>query len=393
MATQITSKKELQFLGTYRYFYLAAVSILLQIIIFYTSLSQTNSNFNVNLLIDFTAVEQSIALFQDEYVNIQTLSESRGNRIAASTTELVANRRSAVNILRSYLDSLRYHQIIKDDIYNLESARKNAAAIKQLMEELKKRNFSRRVAATVEQIFPDDVNISIGIPVFVVSLGHENVDAYVRRIIWHGDAPQFVGENEGEITIVINLAHSVDYGPNLEERFITLLGIVAHEVFHASFSAYKENSLSWKNFYKLHHQPLDMLLDLTQNEGIAYYLSFDQRGQGYIPHDWNIKSQQVFAVFNKNASQLSSDTITHERAAQLIRNANLSGGWESYGSMTGMFIAREIDLQLGRSALIETISLNPYAFFEVYNTLTQQNSNLPIISQRILQKIDKNRNN
>ena len=389
MIIHTSMKKDLPLLRVNSLFHIASLWIVLNIIIFYTTYSQTNPNFNVNLLMDYSAVEKSIDLFEDEYVNTQTLSELRGNRIAASTTGLIANRGNVINILKNFLDSLRYHQIIRDDIYHLEDARKNVANIKELLEEMKKQNFNRRVAATVEQIFPEDANFSVTIPVYVVALGHENVDAYVRRIIWHGDTPQFVGENAGELNIVINLTHSIDYGTNVEERFISLLGVVAHEVFHAAFSAYKENSRSWKYFYKNRTEFIDDLLDLTQNEGIAYYLSFDQRGRGFVPRDWNVKIRQVFSEFNDNATQLLSDSITHERAGQLIRKANLSGSWENYGAMTGMFIAREIDLRLGRAALIETISLGPLDYFQKYSILSERDSELPKFSTKIEEKIRK----
>ena len=344
-----------------------------------TALSQTNANFNIDLQLDYSAAEQSIALYEDGFVNTQHIAEMRGNRIAASTTGMIENRESVATQLQYYLDSLKYHQIIRTDIYNLETARKNVSVIKTLLEELKRRNFNRRVAATVEQIFPSDAQVSITIPVYVVAFGHENVDAYVRRIIWRGDHPRFVGENEGELTIVINLAHAVDYGLNTEERFISLLGVVAHEVFHAAFSAYKENSDSWKKFYAERRQPVDALLDLTQNEGIAYYLSLEQQGHGYVPRDWNSKSRDLFLTFNANAVQLSSETISNRQAAEIIRKANLSGYQDNYGSVVGMFIAREIDIRLGRASLIETIASTPYEFFRKYIALTKTDSNLPKI--------------
>jgi hypothetical protein len=40
-------------------------------------------------------------------------------------------------------------------------------------------------------------------------------------------------------------------------------------------------------------------------------------------------------------------------------------------------MAREIDVQLGRAALIETISGGPFDFFQKYVTLTERDSNLP----------------
>jgi hypothetical protein len=357
--------------------------------IFFTGVifPQTNSHFNVNLIVDDNAVEQTIQLFKDNHGSAQSLAELRGNAIAASTTGLIADRSAVGFLLQSYLDSLKYHQTIKDDIFNLESARKSVNDIDQLLTEIKKRNFNRRVVATVEQIFPENAEVSITIPVYIVALGHENVDAYVRRIVWHGNIPEFVGESEGELIIVINLAQSVHYGQDLEERFVSLLGVVAHEVFHAAFGAYKDASPTWKRYYKNHHSPFDELLDITQNEGIAYYLSLDQRGKGYLPRDWYSRTREVFSTFNVNAEELLSHDLTSQRASELIRTANLSGYWESYGAMAGMFIAREIDLRLGRAALIETIAGGPYDMFEKYLSLIERDSNLPTFSKRLISKL------
>jgi hypothetical protein len=363
------------------------ISVLLFVSVRSATHSQTNSNFNVNLQLDLSAADQTIQLFEDKLINTKALSELRGNRIAASTTGVITNRGMGAEHLQSCLDSLKYHQIIRDDVYRLETARKNAVQIKELLNEIKKSNFNRRVVATVEQIFPQDAAVSVMIPVYVVAIGHENVDAYVRRIIWHGDVPQFTGEGEGKLTIVINLAQSVNYGPDLQERFVSLLGVVAHEVFHAAFGAYKEHASRWKKYYATYQRPFDNLLDLAQNEGVAYYLSLDQRGHGYVPRDWETKIHEAFSTFNRNAAELLSENLTPERASELIRMANLSGYWESYGAMTGMFIAREIDLRMGRAALIETVAGDPFDFFNTYRTLCNRDSNLPKLAPKIIAEI------
>jgi hypothetical protein len=350
-------------------------------------LAQTNPKFNVSLRVDYTAAQQMLDLFSDEPVNTTSLAALRGNLIAASTTGLIADRGGVAGLLRSYLDSLRYHQIIRDDVYHLESARKSVPEIRSLLVEMQKGTFSRRVIATVEQIFPADAEVSIDIPLYAVALGHENVDAYVRRIRWEGDVPKFVGEGDGELTIVVNLSQSVKYGPDLQERYLTLLGVVAHEVFHAAFGAYKDGSRSWRRYERTHTRPFDALLDLTQNEGIAYYLSLDQRGHGYLPRDWSAKMGETFKTFNENAAELLSSSLRPERAAELIRNANLSGYWESYGAMTGMFMAREIDLRLGRGALIQTISEGPLDMLAKYAGLTDRDDRLPKLSDQIIREI------
>ncbi len=345
--------------------------------------AQTNPRFNVNLQVNYTAADRTIALFEGEPINTQALAELRANRIAASTTGLISDRKAVSDQLQNYLDSLKYRQIIHDDVYHLEAARRDVREIKDLHHEIIRRNFNRKVVATVEQIFPQDADIDVIIPVYIVALGHDNVDAYVRRIVWHNDVPEFVGEGEGELTIVINLAHAARFGNETDERFINLLGVVAHEVFHAAFGAYKDRSPTWKQYHQTQRRPFDVLLELTHNEGIAYYLSLDQIGQGNLPHDWFSKTRKVFSKFNQNSLELLSDNLKPRRGEELIRTANLSGFWESYGAMTGMFIAREIDLNLGRAALIETISKGPYDFFRKYISLTNRDNNLPLLTEKV----------
>ncbi|MGA2624675.1 MAG: DUF5700 domain-containing putative Zn-dependent protease [Bacteroidota bacterium] len=345
--------------------------------------AQTNPKFNVDLRLNFAVAEQCVDLYEDRFVSTQELAGLRGSLVAASTTGLIANSGSVAARLQSSLDSLKYHDFLRDDIYHLEDARKNVTGIKELLGEMKKQNFNRRVVATVEQIFPQDADISLTIPVYVVAFGHENVDAYVRRILWRGDMPQFVGEGEGELTIVINLAHAVNYGQALSERFISLLGVTAHEVFHAAFGAYKENSSTWKRYYGKHRGPFHELIDLTQNEGIAYYLSLDQLGHGNLPRDWYNRTREVFSTFNANATELLSDKLTPSRASELIRTANLSGYRDNYGAMAGMVMAREIDLRMGRAALVETIALGPIDFFRKYLKLSDEDSNLPRFNRAI----------
>ncbi len=347
------------------------------------SQAQMNPRFDVNLHIDYTSAEEMIQLFDDEPVGIDELASLRGNKIAASTTGLIADRASLTDKLADELDSLKFHQIIRDDVYHLEEGRKNSAAIKELLTEMQKSNFNRKVAATVEQIFPRDAEISLLVPVYVVALGHENVDAFVRRIIWHNDVPEFVGDSRGELTIVVNLSHAVAYADNLQDRYLSLLGVVAHELFHAAFAEYQDRSPVWQEYRRTHQRPFDELTDLTQNEGIAYYLSIDQRGHGYVPRDWYPSARTAFAAFDANAEELLSRTLTPERASALIRSANLSGYNESYGAHCGMFMAREIDLRLGREALIETIANGPVDFFQKYASLAARDNSLPPLSEAV----------
>jgi hypothetical protein len=350
--------------------------------------AQVNTNFNVVLWVDAESADHTIELFEDDMINTQALSEMRGNVIAASTAGYIAGRSGGASLLHAYFDSLKYHQKISDDIFNLQDGKANVEGIKELLNAIKVENFGQKVTATVEQIFPMDARVDVRIPIYVVACGHENVDAFVRRIVWHGDEPQYVGEGEGELTITINLAHAVHYGPALQERFISLLGVVAHEVFHAAFGAFKEHSPTWKSFYSYKKSYFSDLIDITHNEGIAYYLSLEQQGRGRIPPEYFEKTAEAVKVFNRNSSELLTQRVSPVRAGKLLREANLSGYWESYGAMTGMMIARQIDNSLGRAALIETIEKGPADFFQKYVKLMQQDSNLPQLSPQVLNALN-----
>ncbi len=349
--------------------------------------SQPGQNFSVDLHVDFNAAEETLRLFEDQPVGTGTLAALRGNQIAASTPGLIADHASLTDRLADYLDSLKFHQIIRNDVFRLEEGRANASAIRELLREMQQSGFSRKVSATVAQIFPADARVSLLIPVYVVALGHENVDAYVRRIVWHDMTPEFTGDDRGELTIVVNLAHAVRYGDDAHERFLTLLGVVAHEVFHAAFADYQDHAPQWIAYNRSRRAPVDELFRLTQNEGIAYYLSLDQQGRGYVPRDWYEQAKEIFAVFNRNAAALMAADLTPERASQLIRSANLSGYHESYGARCGMFMAREIDRQLGRAALIETIAKGPEDMLSKYSRLAERDNSLPPLSRTVLAKL------
>ncbi|HLX11575.1 MAG TPA: DUF5700 domain-containing putative Zn-dependent protease, partial [Bacteroidota bacterium] len=339
--------------------------------------AQTNPNFDVALRIDYESAEKAIEFYGDGFENTEELSSLRGSRIAASTAGYIAQRGNATQILKDYLDSLKNREIIRDDVFHLEEARSRVGAMKALLQIIKRENFSRRVSATVEQIFPQDAKISASIPLYFVAFGSNKVDAFVQRLTWNGDEPHAVGEGQGELTIVVNLAHAVEYPGEMPVKYVTLLGVVAHEVFHAAFGVYKDGSPLWKMYLAKHNKPIDELLDITQNEGIAYYLSLDEAGRGRLPRDWIVRMQQAFETYNKNAAELAANGTSQLRVSELIRTANLSGYWESYGSMTGMYMAREIDQDLGRAALIETIRKGPQDFFRKYESLQERDSNLP----------------
>lgn len=343
--------------------------------------------FDVRLEVDMVSAERTIELFEGRSGSPRDVAALRGSRIALATTSLLSGQPLSLADLEQALEDAKYGHAARESVFRMDEGREYAPVLGELLTGIRRRNFARRVAGTVEALFPPDTRLSTTIPVYVVAFGHQNIEAFVRRVEWRGDVPVFVGEGEGELTIVVNIAKAVNYGRTVEERFIGVLSLVAHEVFHAAFGVYQDNSPVWKEYRETHRTYLDQLLELTQNEGIAHYLSFEQRTGGAVPRDWDARVQTSVRDFNANADALLSPRLSPSRAGEIIRASNTSGYWESYGAITGLFIAREINNALGRPALAGTIARGPADFFAKYDRLCRANSNLPRLSARIMDRL------
>ncbi len=357
-------------------------------IFFANSFSQTNPNFNIFLDGNYSSAEKMLDLYERRMGNAEDIASDKGNMIALSTSLMIEDKwENGIGLFKEHISKIKSGEHIENDILQLQSSQQRLKEMRDLLEEIKKRNFNRRVVATVEQLFPSNAKIDVNIPMYIVAFGTEKVDAFVRRIVWENNVPRFVGEGEGELTIVINLSGAVEREDGLESRFIGVLSTVAHEVFHAAFGNYQDRSKRWKQFRKTHNAPLYQLLELVQNEGIAYYFSLEQRGRGYLPRDWNEKTREAFQKFNLSAEQLLQENISPSRAFEIIRKANTSGFWESYGSISGMVMARAIETNLGHAALQETIAKGVGNFFEKYSEAIQHDGNLPNVDKEVLEKI------
>lgn len=355
------------------------------------SLHAQESAFNVVLRMNTESAEQVVALYEGLSGRPQHIAQLRGSLLALATTAVLAQQKLDVATLERSLDAVKFNQTIPDDVFRVREARENAAVIKELLLEIRRRNFAQKVVSTVEQLFPAETRLTTVIPVYFVAFGHNNIDAYVQRVVWRGETPVFVGEGQGELSIVVNLAKAVHYGHTLDERFIAMVNVVAHEVFHAAFGAYKDASGPWRQYYAGHRSYLDELLDLAQNEGIAYYLTLVQQSRGKLRNDWLENVRVAFVQFNKNARELLSSRVTNARAREIIRLSNTSGYWQSYGAITGMIVARQIDQTLGREALVETIARGPVDFFWKYVELARLDNTLPPLSEEIVHYLSRGR--
>jgi hypothetical protein len=351
-------------------------------------LAQEHGEFQLVLELHYASAEQTVDLYRGLSGRPGEIARLRGSQLAMQTTALLSHRLLDLAGLERALEAAKFNQDLGEDVYRMKDAREHVEDLAELLAALHRRNFGQRVSSTVEQLFPAGTQVRGTLPIYFVAFGHENIDAFVRRVVWDGDRPTDRGEREGEPTIVVNLAKAVHYGRTVDERFLGLLSTVSHEVFHASFEAYKDASTVWRNYYARHRSYFDALADLAQNEGIAYYLSLIQTSRGRLPADWDRRVGTAFQSFNHAAEELLNPAVPPRRAQDLLLSANTSGSWESYGAMAGMVMAKQIDQGLGRAALAETIANGPVDFFTKYITVVQRDASTPALSPAVIRAIE-----
>lgn len=350
-------------------------------------LAQSHAAFNLFLDLNYSSAEKTVELYEGLSGRPADIAALRGSQLSLAVTASLAQKHLTTEHLERSLEAAKFNQSDGDDDFRMRPARAAVRQIRELLEAVRRRNFGQRVVSTVEQLFPVDARVNARIPMYFVAFGHQNIDAFVVRITWEGDVPRPAPENQGEPVIVVNLARAVNYGGSVDECFVGLLSVVAHEVFHAAFDVYKRGEPFWRSYYASDLPPLDELLDLAHNEGIAYYLSLIQRTGGRLPNDGLDRAQTAFATFNAMCAELLSQRTPPGRIAEIIRRANTSGYWESYGSITGMIVAREIDQSLGRVALVETLRNGPRAFFATYLQLMKRDRGIPQLSPLVQQEL------
>jgi hypothetical protein len=348
--------------------------------------AQPSPELDIRLTLDFSSAEQTLELYEGRSGSVRETAALPGSRLALAATALLSGHFLEPADLERALDDARFGTPQDPDVFSMDDARRKTPALRDLLGEIRRRNVGRRVAVTVAQMFPSGARVRTTVPVYVVAFGPQTIDAFVQRVVWREGMPVF--SDTGELTIVLNLARAVGYGTTTEQRLLGTLSTVAHEVFHAAFEVYQDSSDVWRAFHAGHRGYAARLLELTQNEGIAHYLSFEQRG-GYEPSDWDTRVRSSMEEFNGSMTELLSPATGAQRAGELLRSSNTSTYWESYGAITGLFIAREIDRTAGRPALVETVAGGPLIFFAAYDRLCERNSNLPRISPLIRRMVGR----
>jgi len=344
--------------------------------------SQINPNFDFSLGVDYSAAEQTLDYFDHRTGNTKYVAELRGNQLAAATSIMLARTEKGEDDFCQQLELARNNARFESDVYGFSPVKNHLPELRKLLFEVKRRQLDRRIVATIASFFPEQAKISTRFSVYFVVIGNERASAFVRHVVWNYDVPTFVGEEKGEPIIVVNLARILEGSANVEAQFIEVLSTTAHECFHAAFSVLKK-TLPESTKAK---SAAGQLLDIVQNEGIAYYLSLQTHiGDGTPSRRWFDGTAQTVKELNKVLLELSSPRLTRNRAQELMMNANLSGSFEgNYGATAGMRMAYEIDKRLGRPALTATLMNDGRSFISTYTQACLRDATLPTIDKQVL---------
>lgn len=199
-------------------------------------------------------------------------------------------------------------------------------------------------------------------------------ECFLTLVGWKwGDAMQFsYNINDGKYSLayengtpamMYNLKSMFEfYGKNNTSRMETLKRVMSHELFHALFDEY--TTKEWEKKDRNFNQEV---LILMLNEGIAHYVAERKRMKD-ISTDTLLRSRisNNFSILNKQ-----SDVLFDSKADKDIRKktamSGLSGNyWEKYICICGMFMAKNIEDEMGIEALRSCVTNGPKTFISLY---------------------------
>ncbi|MBE0594563.1 MAG: hypothetical protein IH616_19425 [Gemmatimonadales bacterium] len=171
--------------------------------------------------------------------------------------------------------------------------------------------------------------------------------------------------------VVINV--SAEYW---QGNVANILNNLVHEIFHVGYS----NSRPGRTEPKLENEQFYGMLDDLQNEGLATYVAYEAQGMFPAPgeRDYPMLDDpaQVRRLRNlMNGLFAQTGTVSED---QLTRWAWTRGVTMRGYYVTGAHMARTIDAELGREALIDTIRQGPVSFVRRYNTLVPEEDRIVV---------------
>ena len=155
----------------------------------------------------------------------------------------------------------------------------------------------------------------------------------------------------------------------------TFFNLGLQELFHVGFAA----SYPWPALeeHKQNEVVIDILINL-QNEGIATYIEHQLSAQFPSPFEWFlylVDQRSVVRWYIAELNELLAVAQTMpvgDAYADIYRRIGILGYNRKGFNIVGAYMAAEIEHQLGRQALIQTIQDGYQSFPETYNAIAEQ---------------------
>ncbi len=282
--------------------------------------------------------------------------------------------------LPTFIDELNEfsnNNTLKTDPYGINLAYVQKEKSILLLERVKNYDVTNQIIDRIKPYIPSDYPLDITCNVYFVLTGWEWGDAMVSRVK-NVDNKYIIDEN-GEPIIIINLSIMTHlYSEDIEELLHHISHSISHELFHLIFAKYRDISPYWKT--EKDNTEIESLIEIIQNEGIAHYISHNQKQDLIANYDQSTEYKQrekdAFQQLEIAIKQLLNPIISKDKKYDILMKSNAGKFWSKYGAIAGMFIVYHIEKALGEEAIKETVAKGAISFLKQYEQIQTKNPEL-----------------
>jgi hypothetical protein len=315
---------------------------------------------------------------------LKEILEQPGTQIMAGIVENTLSQ----NELPTFFNELKNFSaddFSKSDPYGLKLAWFQRDKSSLLLDKIKEYNFSSEITDRIKPYIPTDYPLDVTSDVYFVLTGWEWGDAMACEITKIDN--QYKVTEQGESIIIINLSIITKlYGDDIDKLLNdNISNTMSHELFHLVFAEYRKVSSFWKN--NRNTTKIEQLVEIIQNEGIAHYLSHNQK-QNLIENynktnELKEHEKEAFKQLDIAVKQLLNPELSKQEKDNILMKSNAGKYWDKFGAIAGKFMVYHIEKEYGEQAIQQSISKGAYYFLELYNKLRIENPILPGLPEEL----------
>ncbi|MCK4824668.1 hypothetical protein KA005_53445 [bacterium] len=319
---------------------------------------------------------------------LKEILEQPGTQIMAAIVESALSKGELPTFF-SQLSEFSDNDSSTPDPYGLRLAWSQKDNTSVLLKNIKKYNFQVDIIDRFRPYIPEDYPLDVSCNLYFVLTGWEWGDAMVRNISTTDNHYRVI--EEGEPVIIVNLSIIANlYGDDLNKLLDdNISNTVSHELFHLVFAKYRDVSSFWKN--NRDSTEIGQLVEIIQNEGIAHYLSHNQKSYLILNYssspELKEREKEAFRQLDIAVKQLLDPAISNHEKEEILMRSNAGQYWDKYGAIAGKFMVYHVERTHGEQAIRKSLSKGAYYFLELYNRIQRDNSTLPIIPEELKNRI------